>query len=163
MSNQNTIVNPISGEIVEAPDLEALVAVREQITNAVAGLRDDQAQIDALIREELNRNLARSARVGDFEVKVTAPTVEEVDWEALRERLAEIAAAPGAPISLAAVDAVVHDEQETITRTVTSKRELNKLRKVLDPAVQGAIDSAIEIVEQPQRVSVKPVGGGSNG
>lgn len=152
------IINHVTGEVVDTSDLAALVGERANIDDTLGNLRDARAAIDAEITAMLNRDLRRSAKVGKWEVKVNAPTKEEVDWDLLRARLVEIAASNDAPISLAAVDAVVRSElvePEPYTEQVTNKTELNKLRKLMDPAVQGAIEEAVEVVDQPQRLTVK--------
>lgn len=140
-------VNPTTGEAVELANAttDQLAQLRDEIRDARAALQEWANQLDHELTSRLDHEARRSATVGGFAIKVTAPTVRETDEAALRAALLELWDA--GLISLAAVDNAV----EIIEIPKARRAGINALHKHADERVRAAVAAHDREIPNPTR------------
>jgi len=144
-------VNPTTGEALALSEepTDTLAKLRDEIRDARDALNTWANQLDAELTARLDHEARRSASVGGYSIKVTAPTVRETDEAALRAALIELW--EEGLISLAAVDAAV----EIVEVPKARRAGLNALHRHADPRVREVVAAHDREVPNPvRRVSV---------
>lgn len=140
-------VNPLTGEAVElaTATTDVLAAHRDAIRDARDALNAWAAQLDTELTARLDHEAKRSAMVGGYVIKATAPTVRETDEMALRAALEELR--DEGVISAAAVDNAV----EIIMVPKARRAGINALHKHADERVREVVAAHDREVENPTR------------
>ena len=140
-------VDPLSGELVDlaAQTTTDLAEARDRVREVRDRVSSWARSLDEEITARLDFENTRSARVGEWEVKTTAPTVRETDVEALRAKLWDLVCE--GVLSEAAVDSAF---EEVVTVKV-KRAGLNRLHKHADERVRELVALHDREVPNPAR------------
>jgi uncharacterized protein YecE (DUF72 family) len=144
------VAHPNTGELIDPRAMATtdLAEVRARVTEVRERWVEVLDVIDEVLRDRLDHEGRRSATVGDWKLKVPAPTRVEVDGPRLYLALAQLVGE--GEISQAKADATVARRYEyKVNRT-----ELKALERHVSPAVREAVNACLGEVPQSRRVQV---------